>query len=218
MSRTSIALLILLFSSINSFSQIRATTESGNKVLLYENGSWKYEEQNIGTENASLPSAAIVATAAIMVDSTKSESSDSEEIYYGPSPRLVKYFGDAGGKIRCNFSCLNELGTVTLQFIWEFPVSDCNRYFGWFEDSKVTFTMEEGETLELISGEKSDIKRYERNNYSVLTNTSLPLTQEQITILASQPIRKMEVSWRKRPEEYEVSDRLLFVNSLPGIL
>jgi len=110
------------------------------------------------------------------------------------------------------------LGKVTFQFVWEFPVSDGNRYYGWFEDKKVTFTMEEGEEIVLTSGEKSEIKRYERNNYSVLTNMSLPLTSAQIQLLSTQPIRKISVEWKKKVEEYDVTDRRVIMDNLAIIL
>jgi len=217
MTRATITLILFLFSTVGVFSQIRATTESGNKVLLLDDGTWKYEEQNVN-ESVAATTAAVATVAVISIDSTKSETSEPEEIYYGQSARLVKYFGDDGGNIRCKISCSNDLGKVTFQFVWEFPVSDGNRYYGWFEDKKVTFTMEEGEEIVLTSGEKSEIKRYERNNYSVLTNMSLPLTSAQIQLLSTQPIRKISVEWKKKVEEYDVTDRRVIMDNLAIIL
>ena len=218
MIRSTITLFLFIISAVGAFSQIRATTESGNKVLLLDDGTWKYEEQNVPDNSSVVSTAAIATVAVVSIDSSKSEASDPEELFYGESARLVKYFGEEKANIRCKIISSNELGKVTFQFIWEFPVSDGNRYYGWFEEKKVTFTMEKGEEIELTSGEKSEIKRYERNNYSVLTNTSLPLTTEQIQLLSSQPVRKMSVEWKKKVEEYDVTNRSLIMESLAMIL
>jgi hypothetical protein len=54
-------------------------------------------------------------------------------------------------------------------------------------------------------GNDGDLKRLEKQNYSVLSNSSVPLTQAQLTALTARPVRKMEVGWKKKPEEYEIA-------------
>ena len=41
------SLLILCLFSLNNFSQIKAVTESGDEVILYENNTWKYINDSI---------------------------------------------------------------------------------------------------------------------------------------------------------------------------
>jgi hypothetical protein len=208
--------LLFLFTVLANFSiaQIRATTESGNKVLLYDNGTWKYEEK---VAEAAEP-VVVAVSAAISVDSTKTYQTEPEGLFYLPSPRLVKYFGDARGGIRCKLSCSNNLGTVQLHFTWEFPVVDANRYFGWLkEGSRVTFTMEDGQKVDVFMGKDGDLKRLEKQNYSVLSNSSVPLTQEQLTALTARPVRKMEVDWKKKPEEYEITQTGFLMEALPTV-
>ena len=54
-----------------SMAQIRATTEGGNNVLLFDNGTWKYDEKSGNTAENSAKPVEVVAVATIVVDSTK---------------------------------------------------------------------------------------------------------------------------------------------------
>jgi hypothetical protein len=217
MMRLRLILFALLITFVNlSFAQVRATTESGNKVLLYDNGTWKYEEKIAETAEPEVV-AATLATA-IAVDSTRIYQTEPEDIFYLPSPRLVKYFGEAKGRIRCKLSCSNNLGEIKLHFGWEFPVVDGNRYYGWFkEGSRVAFTMQDGQVVELLMGNDGELKRYEKRNYSVLTNSSIPLTHAQLAVLTAQPVSKMEVGWKKNPEEYEIEQSRFLMEALPTV-
>lgn len=209
---------ILVFTNL-TFAQVRATTESGNKVLLFDNGTWQYEEKSVdGEENVAVTASAI-GVAAIAVDSTREIATEPKDLFYLPSPRLVKYFGEQGGHIRCKVSCSNNLGDVKLQFAWEFPVSDGSRYFGWFkEGSIVTLTMDNEEKVELVMGDENKVKSYEKNNYSMISNISKPLTNKQIAELCAQPIRKVEVGWKKKVEEYDVGISRFVMDTLPTVL
>ena len=212
-------LFILTFTVIKtSLGQIRATTESGNKVLLFENGTWQYEEKSLAAEKASSLEAGVVAAATVNVDSSREITTEPSEFFYSVSPRLVKYFGERGGKIRCKLNCSNNLGIVKLHFSWEFPVADGDRYFGFFDEgSKVIFTFYDGRTVELIMGDERTLKRLEKHNYSLITNNSQPLTSSQLVAFTAQPIRKMEVGWRKRPEEYEIIKSRFLMETLPTV-
>jgi hypothetical protein len=66
-------------------------------------------------------------------------------------------------------------------------------------------------------GKDGDLKRLEKQNYSVLSNSSIPLTQEQLTTLTSQPFRKMEVEWKKKPEEYEITQTRFLMDTIPTV-
>ena len=212
-----IIVFILVFIEL-SFAQVRATTESGNKVLLLDNGTWQYEEKSVNTAEKSALTAGIVAVATIDVDSSRSFATDPKDLFYLPSPRLVRYFGESGGNIRCKLSCSNSLGNVKVHFAWEFPVSDGNRYFGSFkEGSNVTFTMDDGQKVELVMGDESSLKVFEKRNYSAISNASQPLTKTQIAALCAQPFRKIEVGWKKKPEEYDVELTRFLMDTLPTV-
>jgi len=219
MLRTLIAIVVIHAFANLSFAQIRATTESGNKVLLFDNGTWQYEEQLINAAEKSTLTAKAVAVATLDVDSSKTFATDPEDLFFLPSPRLVRYFGESGGHIRCKLSCSNNLGIVKVHFMWEFPVSDGYRYFGSFkEGSKVTFTMDDGQKVELVMGDESSLRRLDNKNYSVISNASQPLTKTQIAALCAQPFRKMEVGWKKNPEEYDIELTRFLMDTLPTVL
>jgi hypothetical protein len=206
--------LILTITKL-SFAQVRATTESGNKVLLFDNGTWQYEENLLNTAGKSALTVEVVSVATIKVDSTRSFATEPKDLFYLPSPRLVKFFGESGGHIRCKLSCSNELGIIKVHFIWEFPVSDGDRYFGRLkEGSKVTFMMDDGQKVELVMGDESKIKRYENRNYSVIFSTSSPLTKTQIAALSGQPFDEMEVEWKKNPEKYDIEQTRFLMDAL----
>lgn len=215
--RLRLILLAALISFVNfSFAQIRATTESGNKVLLFDNGTWKYEERVAEAAEPEVVTATLATT--IAVDSARTYQTEPEDLFYLPSPRLVRYFGEARGRIRCKLSCSNNLGAVKLHFSWEFPVVDGNRYFGWLKKgSRVTFTMEDGQEVDVFMENDGDLKRLDKQNYSVLSNNSVPLTQEQLAALTAQPLRKMEVEWKKKPEAYEIAQSRFLIETLPTV-
>lgn len=215
--RSQIFLILIMLIIVNSsIAQIRATTESGNKVLLFDDGTWKYDEQSVNTEEKAVITAGGLVT--IKIDSSKEVSTKPSEIFYGPSPRLVKFFGKSGGNIRCKVGSSNNFGTIKLHFTWEFPITDGNRYFGWFkEGTKVTFTMVNDEKVELFYGNENSFERFEKFNYSVSYNISEPLTKGHLAILSSHPIDKMELSWKNRSEEYDLDGTRFLMDVLPEV-
>ncbi len=218
MLRTLFVFVLLLAITERNFAQVRATTESGNKVLLFDNGTWKYEENATVQAETTAAVAEVAAVAAIAIDTTRIFATVPEQLFYLPSPRLVKYFGESGGKIRCKMNCSNSLGIVKVHFMWEFPVIDPERYFGWFgEGTLVTFTMEGGQTVEIVMGDEATSKKIDKRNYSMISNASLPLTQTQISALLARPLRKMSVGWKKSAEDYEVEEVNLLMEALPTV-
>ena len=215
---------VVLLSCVSStlIAQIKATTEGGNHVLLFDDGTWKYDERR--AESPVAATATVAATAAVVaasvdVDSTVTVASDLEELFYEPSPRLVKFFGDDGGNVRCKIGCSNTMGEIKLHFQWEFPVHDSYRYFGWFKQGTVmTFTLDDGTEVSLETEADSEVKRFEKRNYSAMMNSSNALTMEQLVQLTSQPVRKMEVEWKKKPEEYEISQTRFLMEAFQSVL
>ncbi len=212
-------LIVLLLASFQlSIAQIRATTESGNKVLLFDDGTWQYEEKVVAkVEKKAFKDGVVVATP-VKVNATKDTSTELKELFYLASPRMQKYFGEKGN-IRCKLSCSNTLGAVQIRFMWEIPVDDGTRYFGSFKaGTKVTIHMVDGQKLDLLIGEENDIEYNDKYNYTTIYGTSEPLTNEQVAMLNAQPFRKIEVDWRKKPESYDVELSRYFMETLPIIL
>ncbi len=218
MFRTLFLIALLLAAGKFSFAQVRATTESGNKVVLYDNGTWQYEEKSVDNSEVVAVVTEVIAVAAITIDSSRTFATDPMELFYLPSPRLTKFFGETGGNIRSKVKCSNNLGTVKVQLIWEFPILDAERYFGWFgEGTKVTFTLDDGQTVELLMGNERTEKRFEKSNYSMISNVSEPLTKMQIRALSEEPLRKVAVEWKKNPEEYNMEKSRILMDALPTV-
>ncbi len=216
MLRSALIVILILALTEVSFAQIHAVTEDGENVLLYDNGTWQYESK-IDESTSSIMTESIIAPA-VTVDSTREISTDLEELFYLPSPRLERYFGESKSKIRCKLGTTNNHGSVTIQFSWEIPVVDGDRYFGLFwEGTNVVFTMRDGQKIEVTIEGKSDVKRLEKHNFSVIANSTYPLTAEYLTALTAQPIRKMEVDWRKKSEEYNFENSRILMDLLPEV-
>ena len=82
MLRTLVAIVFILALTNLSFAQIRATTESGNNVLLFDNGTWQYEEKSMNA------SAEVVTAATIVIDSSRTFKTEPKDLFYLPSQRL----------------------------------------------------------------------------------------------------------------------------------
>lgn len=220
MLRLPVLLSLLLFTQL-CLAQVRATTESGNKVLLFEDGTWKYEEKSVSTatkESDVIPVAVAVALPQITIDSTKEFVSEAKNLFYLPSPRLVRFFGEQNGRIRCKLSCSNTAGQIRIHYLWEIPVGDGQRYFGYFRaGSKITVHLQDGQKIELLVGEDSKVKNMERYKFTSISGSTAPLTNEQLVALTTQKFRKIEVYWKKKPESYEIDLSTYFMETLPSV-
>lgn len=220
MLRFILLVAVLTFSQL-TFAQVRATTESGNKVLLFDDGTWKYEEKTVNAQAKEVVAKPVVATpavAAIEVDATREITTKSAEFFYMPSKRLARYFGEEKGKMRCKLGCENTKGVIKVNYMWEIPVGDGNRYFGAFKTgSKLTFHLQNGEKVELLVGEDSEINTRAEYNFTAISGTTQPLSQTQIVALLASPVRKLEVGWKKKPEEYELPFSRYFIENLPTV-
>jgi hypothetical protein len=77
--------------------------------------------------------------------------------------------------------------------------------------------MDDGQKVELVMGDESSIKIFDKKNYSSISNASQPLTKTQIAALCAQPFRKMEVGWKKKPEEYDIELSRFLMDTLPTV-
>lgn len=223
MLRLSSLLTMLLLTQL-CFAQVRATTESGNKVLLFDDGTWKYEEKKVTSDNKEttvekeVALVAPIVLATIAIDSTKEFETETTELFNIPSTRLAKYFGEEKGKIRCKLSCSNNKGEIRIHYIWEVPVGDGVRYFGSCRaGTKMTFYMKDGQKIDLFVGEDSNIKAMEKYNFTAIYGATKALTNEELVALTSQPFRKIEVDWKKKPEDYEIELSKYFMETLPTV-
>ena len=224
-----IAFLLILLMAGKVSAQIRATTASGNKVLLFPNGTWKYDEGQLVKDT--LPNSATqsqIAVAPVVtpapaswsmkIDSSRVDSTMKEQIIDVSSPRLARFFGEEKGRMRCSAECVNEKGVISIRLEWAAAVGDANRYFGFMKDVQgVTFELANGQELKFQYN--PGFKEHFFSNYNIsYYNGSVTLTKNDIGSLLSSPVVRIDMDWKKAPEEYEVKGTQYFMNNLPKVL
>jgi hypothetical protein len=215
-------LLCLIFSTQLSFAQVRATTESGNKVILFDNGTWQYEEKTITQDSQPETVVAVISAPVevekIKIDSSRQYETESTEIFYETSKTLERYFGEEKGRIRGRFSCVNNSGDIQVRYVWEIPVGDGQRYVGQFKaGSKITVHLMNGEKVELQVGEDSIVEPRPKYNFTAISGLTKALTNKQMLALTKQPFRKLEVEWKKKIDLFEVEPSNYFIENLPAV-
>ncbi len=188
-----------------SFSQINAVTETGKKVVLNEDGTWKWVEEDKSKDVLNLS------------EGINAES-DRRENYFTVSKRLDRYFSNPKNQIRGSSICVVENGTPMIKFIWEVYLGDGNRYFGYLkEGAKVNLITNTGEKIELILNE--DVKTDIREKYNVtLFSGTASLSQDQLSVILSNSIKSVEVFWKKNSETYELKNKDDFKESFSSIM
>ena len=87
--------IIICFSFSNLiWAQQRAITDTGDTVLLFQDGTWKFQEKVPEGGLKSAVATTAIATPMIKVDSSREAETEAVEILYELSPRLVRYFGE----------------------------------------------------------------------------------------------------------------------------
>lgn len=220
-----IAFLLMLLMAGKVSAQIRATTASGNKVLLFSDGTWKYDEGQLAKDtlpNLQTQSQAAVAPApaswSMKIDSSRVDSTLKEQIIDVSSPKLARFFGDAKGRMRCSVQCVNDEGVISIGLEWAAAVGDANRYFGYMKDVKgVSFQLANGQELKFQYN--PDFKEHFFDDYNIsYYNGSVTLSKNDIGALLSSPVIRIDMDWKKAPEEYEVKNTQYFMNKLPEVL
>lgn len=218
----------LLFAIVGLFAQlasaqVRATTASGNKVLLFDDGTWKYDETKASATTPAKEVQKVVVAPVLManveIDASREIIQPFTEFLYMPSKRLARYFGEEKGKVRCKLSCENVKGVVKINYMWEMTVGDGPRYFGYLkEGTTLDFHLQNGETVQLLVGADSKINAREQYNFTAISGSTQELHKDQLAALMASPVRKLVVDWKKRPETYELDFSPFFIENLPKVL
>ncbi len=203
-----IALIALPWAA--SAQTIKAITQHGETVVLFENGTWKYEKE-LTTESATstpvvpAPAATVVATPmakSFSVDTTKSLTSGKTEIFNAVSKKLARFFGEEKGRVRCSVSATNNKGEVSLNFEFMMPVGDANRYFGYTAfERNLRFMLSDGTAVNGTFTEKIEEKFIDKWNVSYY-KASMILNNEDVTKLINNNAMRLIVDWKKTEEEY----------------
>ena len=210
-------LTLFLGLSISSMAQTKAITQTGKTVLLFDDGTWKYEhaEQNISSvateENTDIVHAPLV-------NDTIIATSSKLDIFSEVSPRLKKFFGAEKSKINCTAEWHNDMGKVSLKLVFLVPIGDANRYFGHtLQDCLITLHYTNNEHSTFTISKDITQKFIEKWNVSYYEG-AFSLDEEQINKLLKHPNVKMTVNWKKRTEEYEIKNSTILKKGLIEVL
>lgn len=212
--------LVLIFST-QLHAQEKAITKSGKTVILFDNGTWQYEDalkQAVSKlEDTAVPTTA-AAVSSIVIDNTIDKKSERKELFHEVSPKMAKYFGKENGKIRCYASINNNKGDVSIKFEFNVPVGDGNRYFGTsLKDRSITLELTDGQSISLIITEAVVEKFMDKYNQSFFIGGA-KLSKEQLSLLYTSLVSKVHVDWKKNPEVYDAQRSSAIQDAIKDIL
>ncbi len=220
-------LLILFVLSLATFSTsaqtIKAITQHGETVVLYENGTWKYEKDLQNEPVSPNVAAAVVpvaptAPATIVIDNSKELTSDKTDLFNAVSKKLARFFGEEKGRVHCAVSASNTKGEVCLNFEFMVPVGDANRYFGYTSaDRPVSITLADGTVISSTFTKNIEEKFIEKWNVSYY-KASIVLSSEDVNKLIWSDAIRVTVDWKKIEEEYNIEHTKALKNILSEVI
>lgn len=217
-------LIVLLSATVSISAQtVKAITQYGETVVLFENGTWKYEKDlqtNASTANAMVPAAVApaITTSSITIDNTKEVTSEKIELFNAVSKKLARFFGEEKGKIRCSVSATNNKGEVMINFEFMMPLGDANRYFGYTAaDRPLQFTLTDGTVLKNTFTQNIEEKFIEKWNVSYY-KASIVLSDEEVNQLIKSNAIRLQVNWKKTDEEYNIDQTEAIRNILSEVI
>jgi hypothetical protein len=205
---------ILLFCGIyQADAQMRLRAPDGRIVLLFDNGTWKYEE----VKKAEAPKAEIKAEEEIAKPiALKSAELESQTVIKGVSEKLSK-FSEIKNVVKCDFQLVSDGEKVILKTNWKIMDEEGFRFFGFItKKSKIDLELSNGETISLKYAGNFEPKEYPNYGFTVF-KSELILEEEQIRSLQKAYITKSSMQWSRRVEEYAVFDPDYFIKELPKI-
>ncbi|MCG8582810.1 MAG: hypothetical protein MI866_23000 [Bacteroidales bacterium] len=213
-----ILLLSVLFAfAFSSNSQtVKAITQHGETVVLYENGTWKYEKDITQSNSTSVtaetpapvttPVAPAVALGKVEIDASKEVTADKIEICNAVSKKLSRFFGEEKGRVRCSATATNSKGKISLNFEFMMQLGDANRYFGYTtKDRSMTLELTDGSTVTTTFTENIEEKFIEKWNVSYY-KASVILSEQDVAKLLQNNTLRMTIDWKKLEEEYQIDD------------
>jgi len=217
---TRIFLFILFFVGLGmtSHAQQIAKTNSGRVVVLFDNGTWKYVDDQASDKTQSTVDA-VSEKATVINAKIELKDAETEKLNFlnGPSAKLKKYFKHKN-IVNADLSLVSKNGKVNLLIDWKVMTGEGYSYFGYVKNgSKISLELMGGQVVDLIYTEEFDPKEYEKYGFSTY-KTQLNLSMEQVRLLQSNIITKATMSWSKRSEEYKISNPAYFVTEIPKLL
>ncbi len=208
-------LSILLLGAISQVdAQQRLRTPEGKVVLLFDNGSWKYEE----IKKEILPVIEIktekeISKPIVILDAEL----ESQTVIKGISEKLNK-FSKTDNQVKSDFQLVSKDGKVILKTNWKIMDAEGFRFFGYItKKSKMLFTLSNGENIELQYAADFAPKEYPKYKFTTFA-AELEINEEQIRKLQNAYLEKVEMFWSRRTESYAIFNPDYFVKELPKII
>ncbi|BAX79936.1 hypothetical protein [Labilibaculum antarcticum] len=208
-------LTLLLLGTISQLNaQLKLITPEGKVVLLFDNGSWKYEEIKKAEEPVvKIISAKEIAKPIVIIDAEL----ESKTVIKGISEKLNK-FSATNNQVKSEFQLISKDGKVILKTNWKIMDAEGFRFFGYItKKSKMVFTLSNGENIELHYATDFAPKEYPKYKFTIFT-AELELNEDQIRKLQNTYLQKMEMYWSRRTESYAVFNPDYFVKELAKII
>ncbi|PXX97145.1 hypothetical protein DF185_19200 [Marinifilum breve] len=208
---------ILLFCGINLVdAQIRMKTPEGKYVLLFNNGTWKYEEK-IKLEEIKdivpLNSKEEVAKEINLKDALL----EKQVVIKGESVKIAKFKDDLN-TVKCDFQIVSKDNKVVLKTNWKLMDEEGFRFFGFItKKSFLSFELSNGEIVILHYKDSFEPKEYIKYGFTTYS-AELELSHDQITKLQTGYILNSSMKWTRRTETYNVINPDYFIKELPKIL
>jgi hypothetical protein len=210
-----IILSLLFWAAISSVeAQTKIRTPEGKMVLLFDNGTWKYEEiKKEAKKVAPLKAEKEIEKALVLKDAEL----ESQTVIEGVSAKLAK-FSKTQNQVKSEFQIVSKNGKVILKTNWKIMDAEGFRFFGFItKKSKMVFTLSNGELVELHYNRNFEPKEYPKYKFTTYT-AELEISPEQIRKLQKGYLQKVDMVWSRRTESYLVFNPDYFINELPTII
>lgn len=206
----------LLFCGIyHADAQMRLRTPDGRFVLLFDNGTWKYEEAK-KTEpkaNVSVKDAEEISKPIVL----NNVELEPRTVIKGVSAKLSK-FSETKNVVKCDFILISDGEKVVLKTEWKIMDEEGFRFFGFItKKSKIDLKLSNGEMVSLNYAGDFEPKEYPAYGFTIF-KSELTLNDDQIRSLQKAYIVNSSMQWSRRMEEYAVFDPDYFIEELPKIL
>lgn len=208
-------LAIVLFCTVFQVdAQIKLKTPEGKSVLLFDNGTWKYEE--VKKEN--IPVAKIKSENEInKAISIKDSELSSQMVIKGVSKKLSKY-SKTKNIVKCDFQLISNDGKIKLRTNWKIMDEEGFRFFGFIsKKSKMLFTLSNGENVELNYAKDFEPKEYPKYKFTIFS-AELELNENQIRQLQSGYLENVNMHWSRRIENYDIYNPDYFIKEFAKII
>ena len=206
---------LLLVGTISQVdAQLKLKTPEGKTVLLFDNGTWKYEEiKKTEKPVAPIKSAEKIAKPIEIIDAELK----SQTVIKGISEKLSK-FSKTNNQVKSDFQIISKDGKVFLKTNWKIMDEEGFRFFGYItKKSKLVFSLSDGKNIELKYGADFAPNEYPKYKFTTFT-AELELNKDQIRKLQTAYLKKVDMHWSRRVESYDIFNPDYFIKEIPKMI